>query len=137
MAKTWQDIVTEARVLLQDTDSDAYRWSNTVLLAKLNRALQELARLRPDAFWDRFEEDDIVVPQIYDTDPNPDSDTTVFDPDEDADEPLSASIDIPMQFFTPLVYFITASAELTEDEFVTDGRAITLMNEFKRMVLSL
>jgi hypothetical protein len=135
MAKTWANLITEVRVLLQDTDGD--RWSDDVLLAKLNRALQELGRVRPDAFYDRWNVDEIVIPEVFATDPTPDSDVTVFDPEEDSDVPLTAEIDIPMMFYPPLVYFVAASAELVEDEFTNDGRAITLMNEFKRMVLTL
>lgn len=136
MAKTWSNLLEEVRVILQDTDSP-YRWSDAVLLAKLNRGLQELARLRPDAFWDRFHIDDIVVPQVSATDPDPITDPDEFDADEAAVVATSDDFDLPMQFYTPLVYWVAGSAELIEDEFANDGRAATLLTQFKAMVVTL
>lgn len=135
--KTYQNVLDEAAVLLQDTGFD--RYTETVLIAKLNRGLQELGRLRPDAFWDFFDEEtgEIVVPIVAATDPDPDSDTAVFDAYEDADAALTDAINWPLQFYPAIVYFVAASAELVEDEFTNDGRAITLMQEFKRMVMGL
>lgn len=136
MAKTWSDLLGEARVILQDTDSPT-RYSDAVLLSKLNRGLQELARLRPDAFWDRFDRDDVVVPQVAVLDPNPAEDPDVFDPDEAAIVAVADNVDLPMQFYTALVYWVTSSAELLDDEFTNDGRAATLMAQFKGMVIGL
>ncbi len=136
MAKTWQNVIDEARVILQDT-SPSYRLSNTAILAKLNRGLQELARLRPDAFWDFFSIDDVHPPEVVDTDADPDDDTEVFDLDEDSQIALSADFNIPMMFYTPLVYWVTSSAELVDDEFTDDGRAAMLMTQFKQMVVAL
>jgi len=118
MAKTYQTALDEAREILQDTDSDDYRYSNTVLLNILNRALQELGRIRPDAFWTTFATDDIVVPEV-----------TTLD--------LSTTFPLPMQFYLPVVSFIVAWAEVLDDEFTTDGRAGMLMAQFKQTVMSL
>lgn len=139
MAKTYQNLIDEARVFLQDTDSDGYRYSNAVLLAILNRGLQELGRIRPDAFWDRFNEStgDILIPEVVDVDATPDTDPDELDEDEDAEVALSDDIDISMQFYTPLVYFVTASAEILDDEFTEDGRASMLMAQFKQTVVTL
>jgi hypothetical protein len=136
MAKTWQNVIDEARVILQDTAAP-FRHSNTVLLAKLNRGLQELARLRPDAFWEFFETDDITVPEVVTIDSDPDDEPEEFDPEEDGQIGLSADFNLPMMFYTPLVYWVASSAELVDDEFTNDGRAVLLQNQFKNMVLSL
>jgi hypothetical protein len=136
VAKTYQDLINEARVLLQDTDSDGYRYSNEVLLAKLNRGLQELGRVRPDAFWNRFIGDDILVPEVVAVDADPDLDPDEVDLTEDAEVALSSNFDIPMQFYGPLVYFVTASAEIVDDEFSTDGRASMLLAQFKAQLVS-
>lgn len=135
-AKTWQNVIDEARVILQDTDSPG-RYTNAVLLAKLNRGLQELARLRPDAFYDFFSVDDIHVPRVVDTDPTPDTDTEEFDLDEDEEIALSADFNLNLMFYTPLVYWVSSSAELVDDEFTNDGRVVLLQNNFKSMVVSL
>ena len=139
MAKTWQNVIDEARVILQDTQSP-FRISNTAVLAKLNRGLQELARLRPDAFWDFFSIDDVHPPEVVSTDPDPeedDDDAVTFDLDEDSQIALTANFNIPMMFYAPLVYWVTSSAELVDDEFTDDGRAAMLMTQFKSMVVSL
>ena len=118
MAKTYQSAITEAREILQDTDETGYRYSNDTLLNILNRGLQELARIRPDAFWDTFATDDITVPEI----------TTGT---------LGDTFALPMQFFLPVTSFIVAWAEILDDEFTVDGRAGMLMNNFRQSVMGL
>ncbi len=118
MAKTYQTALDEAREILQDTDSDDYRYSNTILLNLVNRALQELGRIRPDAFWTTFSVDDIVIPEVTTAD-------------------LSTTFPLPMQFYLPVVSFVVAWAEVLDDEFTQDGRAGMLLTQFKQQVLSL
>ena len=140
MAKTWQTVIDQAREILQDENEDAFRYTNAKLLNVLNRGIQELARLRPDAFWDLFLEDDIIVPEVVDTDADPeenDGDETEPDAAEDAEIALTANFNLPMMFHGPLVYFVTAAAELTDDEFTVDGRAVALMSSFRQQVLAL
>lgn len=119
MPRTYQHAIDEARVLLQDT-LEPYRYPDEVLLTKLNRALQELGRIRPDAFWNEFNTTtgEIDVPEI-----------------EEAD--LGEDFDPPMQFFSAIVYFITGSAEIIDDEFVSDGRAMMLLSGFKQQVIGI
>lgn len=137
MAKTYQNIIDEARVLLQDTDADGYRYAADALLAILNRGFNELARLRPDAFWDLFDGEDIIVPEIVNIDSDPDSDPDELDSDEDSEVALSDNFGLPMQFYNPLVYFVVSSAEIVDDEFTNDGRAAMLMQQFRAQVMSL
>jgi hypothetical protein len=128
MAKTYQSLINEVREILQDTDPDGYRYPDSVLLNKLNRGLQELGRLRPDAYWDLFDGVNVAIPEIVATDPDLEDATQIG-----LDQPLQ----VEMQFYTPLVYFVVGSAELVDDEFTVDGRAGTLLSNFKGMVLSL
>lgn len=137
MAKTYQNLIDEARELLQDTDSEGYRYADSTLLNKLNRGMQELGRLRPDAFWDRFDGLGVLVPEVVVTDAEPDTDPDDIDEDEDAQVALSDVVDFEMQFYGSLVYFVAASAEIIDDEFTTDGRASMLMAQFKQQVVSL
>jgi len=118
MAKTYQTAIDEAREILQDTDADTYRYTTATLLNILNRALQELGRIRPDAFWDTFVTDDIVIPEVE-------------------TGTLGTTFPIPMQFYAPIVSFIVAWAEVLDDEFTTDGRAAMLLAQFKQQVLGL
>jgi hypothetical protein len=136
-AKTWQSVIDEAREILQDTNSDRYRYSNTVLLANLNRGVQELARLRPDALWDFLLDGELLVPQIVTTDADPDTDPDTLDEVEDGEVALSASFNLPMQFHGALVYWVASTAELVDDEYTNDGRAATLMGAFRQQVISL
>jgi len=117
VAKTYQTAISEAREILQDTD-EPYRYDDPVLLNILNRALQELGRIRPDAFWSTFVTDDIVIPEVATID-------------------LSTTFPLPTQFYLPVVSFIVAWAEVLDDEFTQDGRAGMLLQQFKTQVLSL
>lgn len=119
MPRTYQNAIEEARTLLQDT-LEPFRYPDDVLLTKLNRALQELGRIRPDAFWNEFNAatGEIDVPEI-------DGAT------------LGDDFDPPMQFFSAIVYFITGSAEIIDDEFVNDGRAMMLLSGFKQQVIGI
>ena len=124
MAKTYQDVLTEARVLIQDTDPTNYRDTDLVLLAKLNQALQEIARLRPDAF-----------DTLY-------SDATVnsggaLNVPEITEGTLNGTVGLDMMFYLPLVYFVAASSELKDDEFTNDGRVSVLMAQFRTMLVGL
>ena len=117
MAKSYQNAIDEAREILQDTDVE-YRYPDTTLLNILNRALQEIGRIRPDAFWSTFVTDDIVIPEI----------TTLT---------LTNTFGLPTQFYLPVVSFIVAWTEVLDDEFTQDGRAGMLLTQFKQQVLSL
>lgn len=117
MAKTYQNAIDEAREILQDTETE-YRYGDTTLLNILNRALQEIGRVRPDAFWSTFSTDDIVIPEIVTA-------------------TLPSTFALPSQFFLPVVSFIVAWTEVLDDEFTQDGRAGMLLTQFKQQVLSL
>lgn len=125
MAKTYQDVVTEARVLLQDTDSDSYRNSDVNLLAMYNRAFQALARIRPDAFYDLYDNNSLEVPEIVESGAST------------GQVNWTANFGIEMQFFNPLVHYVTGMAEIVDDEYTTDGRAAMLLGQFKANVIGL
>lgn len=125
MAKTYQDVVTEARVLLQDTDDDVQRYTDTVLLAIFNRGLQQLVRIRPDACYDLFASNSLNVPEV------------VASGAGAGQVNLAAAFNLEMQFFTPLVNYIVGVAELVDDEYTEDGRAAMLLSQFKNSVIGL
>jgi hypothetical protein len=103
-----RDVLDHARDILQDHDED--RYTNESLIRCLNAALTELRRLRPDFWIGRYYEASIAV--------------TV-----ETDE-----IQLPVFMFSPLVDFVAGRAELRDDEFTTDGRAVALMAMFKQAV---
>lgn len=118
MAKTVADALNDARALLQDTgaDNNPVRYSQDDLVAYFNSALIELRRLRPDAFLALYD----VVPGEVDI------------PAYNTGQDLTAeAFPVDLQFFTPVVFFITGMAELRDDEFTVDGRAVTVMQQFE------
>lgn len=121
---TYQKIVDEARVLLQDTEED-FRYSDTVLVGILNRALHELGRLRSDAFFDLYDKNTLNVP------------TLVTGTAESTGE-VELGNDFPLDgmFYPPIVEFIVGMAELTDDEFTVEGRAATLLQKFRNDVVA-
>ncbi len=125
MAKTYQDVITEVRVLLQDTDSDNYRYSEVVLIAILNRGLQSVARSRPDACYDLYTDNSLEVPELVEDSPG--SGQTIY----------TDSFGLEMQFFNPLVSYLVGIAELVDDEYTEDGRAAMLLQAFKAELLGL
>lgn len=127
MAKTYQDVVTEARVLLQDTDSTSYRYSNVNLLAIYNRALQALGRVRPDACYDLFDTDtnSLDVPELVESGAGA------------GQTNWTVNFGLEMQFFNPLVSYIVGVTEIIDDEYSEDGRAALMLQSFKMEVIGL
>lgn len=114
MAKTVGNVIEEARAILQDTSSQVYRYSTADLFAYLNNALLEMRRVRPDLFYAYIG-----------------ADTPEFVPGDEAELfPISA------MYFTPVVFYVAGTAELRDDEFTVDARAVTLMQQFTAKLLT-
>lgn len=125
MAKTYQDVVTEARVLLQDTDATSYRNSDATLLAIYNRGLQALARVRPDACFDLYSSNSLNVPELVES-------GAVAGQTNWTD-----NFGLEMMFFAPLVAYIVGVAEIIDDEYSEDGRAALMLASFKTEVMGI
>lgn len=126
MAKTYQELISESRDLLQDS-ALPQRYTDQFLVDQLNRALQDLGRIRPDAFYDLFDANTLNVPEVLTTAPT--AGTTEVQWTDD--------VQIELQFFTPLVVYVVGSAEVTDDEFTLDNRAGLLLSQFRATVLSI
>ena len=123
--KTWQNLLADARVIVQDasTDPTLQRNSDQTLVDILNRGTQELYRIRPDAWYDLWDdtEEDFVVPVItIDIVTVPTSWLLPFP--------------IPMMFYNPLVNWVVAMVESVDDEFTEDSRSTQFYTQFKLMV---
>ena len=125
MAKTYQTLITESRELLQDTDTDVQRYTDATLLNILNRGLQDLGRMRPDAFYNDFLSNSLNVPEIVETGAGAGQ--------INWGDPFAAE----MQFYAPLVGYVTGVAEITDDEYTVDGRAALLLAQFRNGVIGL
>ena len=112
MAKTIDDAIAEARAILQDTSPTGaeYRYSTPDLVSYLNNALLEMRKLRPDLFRTYYGAD---TPSYTESD-------------------LGGNVLFPVDnmFFPPAVFYMVGTAELRDDEFTVDSRAVTLMSQF-------
>ena len=128
MAKTYQNLLSEARSILQDTATDAtlQRYTDQTLLDQLNRGLLELYRIRPDAFYDLWDDtaEDFLVPSL-DTSALP-SVTSYLN-----------TFALPLMFYDALMDFVVGYVEAVDDEFTQDARSMTFLMEFKRKVSAL
>lgn len=124
MAKAYQDIVDEARELLQDTVSTAYRFTDVFLVNRLNNGLQELGRIRPDSMYDLYDAGQLNVPSVV-----------LSGTPTAPDVLITADIQFERQFYNPLVLYVVGSAEIQDDEFTMDNRAGLLLQQFRNTVL--
>jgi hypothetical protein len=112
MAKrTIAEVITGAREILQD-QTVPYRYTDAALVNIFNNALYELKRMRPDAWLGSYGTDI----QLYTT----------------AD--FAVAIPFPSIFFQAVLFFIVGYAELRDDEFTTDNRAIALLGAFGKQI---
>lgn len=99
MARLVSAAIEVARVTLQDVAGD--RYTDPQMIGFINDAIVEARTLRPDLFVYEY---GTATPQV----------TVVGD-----------TIPLPDQFFTALCYYIAGRAEMRDDEFALDGRAMT------------
>jgi hypothetical protein len=123
MSRTYQDVINDARFLLQD-EVEPFRFDTSKLVQGLNRALEDFSRIRPDAFLPLYDRNNLNVPLLSVQDPLPAGSTS-----------LSAEFPFERQFFTPLVAYVVGVTELQEDEFTVEGRAVALLQQFRASVL--
>jgi len=125
---TYQNLLAEAREILQDVDTDPtlQRYSDATLLNILNRGLQELYRLRPDAFYDFWDPatSDFDVPLIV----------NVATPGGTL---WTSTFELPMMFYDALCNWVIGTTEAVDDEFSDDSRSTAFRTFFKQQVTSL
>ena len=110
MPKSIDQALVDARVILNDTTGE--RYTDDDLISDLNSAISMTKMLRPDAFI--LGE---VLPEF----------TT-------ADLGLVTPTDFPLPeiFYQSFVYYLAGNAELRDDEFAVDNRAMTLLTAYRR-----
>jgi len=111
MPKSIDDALTDARVILNDTAGD--RYTDADLVSDFNSAVSMTKMLRPDAF--KLGE---VLPEI-----------TVADLGV---LPTPTDFPLPEIFYQSFIYYLAGNAELRDDEFAVDGRAMTLLAAYRR-----
>ncbi len=110
MPKSIDDALTDCRVILNDAAGN--RYTDADLISDFNSAIAETKGLRPDAFI--LGE---ALPEF----------TT-------ADLGLGTPTDFPLPeiFYQSFVYYLAGNAELRDDEFAVDNRAMTLLSVYRR-----
>ena len=108
MPKTIDDALTDARVILNDSAGD--RYTDAELVSDLNSAIAMTKAIRPDAF---------VLGEAL-----PEFTTS--------DLGMSTDFPLPEIFYQSFVYYLAGNAELRDDEFAVDGRAMTLLGTYRR-----
>lgn len=117
-AYTWEDVILHSRELLSDSLTP-FRFSDLQITKTLNRGLQDIGRIRPDAFFTAYTTQELNIPEIIIS--GIPTGTQIIWTD---------AINIERQFFSALVNYVVAVTELTDDEFTIDGRAVALLNQF-------
>lgn len=112
MAASVNDLIQEAREILQDLDPTNYRYPQQSLVQYYNGAIREARRLRPDLFTGTFQSQ---LPTLL---WNPTLDLTFV--------PFA----LPEWLYVPTVNFIVGRAEIADDEFAVDGRAMSFLQNF-------
>jgi hypothetical protein len=110
MPKSIDDALTDARVILSDTAGD--RYTDADLISDLNSAISMTKMIRPDAFI--LGE---VLPEF----------TTA-----DLGQVPATDFPLPEIFYQSFVYYLAGNAELRDDEFAVDNRAMTLLGAYRR-----
>ena len=110
MARTVQAVVDRALEILQD--EAGVRYPEAQLRNYVVDAIVEARSVRPDLFVATYQ-------------------TPLPDTLEGAD-PLP----LPDQFFNTVCYFVAGKAELRDDEFANDGRAMTLLKSLTAKLTS-
>jgi hypothetical protein len=125
VAKTYENLIFEARELLQDTALITPRYSNSTLLNILNRGLQDLSRIRPDIMTNLYAANDLGVVEVVE------SGAAAGQVNWDTDWGLE------MQYYPTMVSYVVGVAEITDDEYSVDGRAALLLQQFRGNSLGL
>jgi hypothetical protein len=121
--KTIDDLYAEVRAQLNDSQ-EPYRTTDAVLFSIINTALREVYRYRPDAYIGNFTSGVLSNNLVNsysaaDLGQNP---LTPF--------PLDDRI-----FYGPILFYVVGRADLTDDEFADNNRAMTLLGAFRNMLV--
>lgn len=110
MARTVNDLLGRVRETLQD--QDGVRYPQVQLLGYMNDAVIEARSIRPDLFVGAY-----------------------GSPIVDVNDP-AAPFPLPDQFFPAVCYYVCGRAELRDDEFAIDNRAMTLLSAYGKKLIS-
>lgn len=110
MARTVQAVIGRAQEILQDADGTRYPVED--LCGYVVDAIQQARSVRPDLFVGQYAAalPDTITPA----------------------EPLP----LPDAIFAGVCYYVSGCAELRDDEFAVDGRAMTLRESYTKKLIT-
>ncbi len=128
VTKTLDDLVTEVRQIINDRQAP-YRYADSWVLGKVNAALRELYRLRPDAYIGNFVTGTLVS-NVMNTYSAADLQSAPVPPVPATPLPVDDRL-----FFSPLVFYVVGILEVADDEFADTNRAMTLLQAFRSQLV--
>lgn len=108
---TGQRVIDRAREILQDVAG--VRYPTAQLVAFLNEGIVAARRVRPDLFIGTYTD---PIPQV-------------------TEATLGDVLPTPPTIFVGLAQYVAGRAELRDDEFAVDGRAMTMEARLDRVLL--
>ena len=105
------DMLTQIRILLQDTDSSGssgYRYATDSIMLNINQGLTDMYRIRPDIFLEL----NFKIPSF-------------------SSAQLDAIVGIEEQYVPPLVYYAVGLTQARDDEQTQDSRAMAFLKTFQ------
>ncbi|UCD25283.1 MAG: hypothetical protein JSW51_05005 [Gemmatimonadota bacterium] len=118
---TYEYLIFEARTMLGDDNELCYRWSDETLVSTMNRGLNELQRIRPDAWYDT----NGVVPEVT-------SDFLTVGGLLSWKAPFGPDL----RFWHAMVQYIVSMTQVQEDPFVDSGDVQRRYELFRTLVLN-
>jgi len=125
---TYADLISEARDFTQDAVSP-FRNEDVFYIRHINRGLGEIGRLRPDAFYELFDANNLNIPVVVESD-DPDSLVT-------PQVATTEEFQIDQMFYAPMLAYLIGMSEVQDDEFTDEGRAAMLLQQFRNTILGL
>jgi hypothetical protein len=117
--RTLGSLIGEARTILQDklpTNGGALRYTDDEMFEAINSMLTEVRTKRPDLFLPRG----LRSPVPYYS--------SAFD--------MNTAFPLDTSCYSAFVYYLVGRAELREDTFSDDSRAVSMMNKALNQLLS-
>jgi hypothetical protein len=121
---TYEDLISQARALTNDPD--ICRFSDELFVEVLNRGMNELNRMRPDAFYLYYGQYGDGVPEVV-----------IGTPANSGEVNWSDEFHPDSRFFSAMVYYVTTITGSIDDAHIASGATSGGMELFRSLVLGI
>jgi hypothetical protein len=139
MAQTYRTVtsyVATTRLLLQDNIAP-YRYTDQTVIRSLNMALNEMGRLRPDAFLDLKYQNPLNRGDIGDGLPGPYSTSDIaLNADDSYNESAGTLVPVPSKYCAVLDWFMPGWLQILDVADTQDQRAQAFLVKFQTHLLT-